>query len=217
MEESNPIIGILLKVSDFSILAPVAAGIIRYKGLNETLKLFTWFIFISVLFEASLFYTNSKGINNLAILNVFVIVQYCFFTWVFRRAFGSYAIRKGMVAVLVCFTAFALLNLFFLQGVRQFNTWSLGLMCMLLLLVILLFFYELFNDGNVQRLERYPMFWVASGALIYFAGNLFLFIFINYVLAQSNALAYAEWGIHSGLNIISNLCYAVGLWLSPGS
>lgn len=214
MEKDNLFFGILHAVTTFSILIPFATGIIRYRRLNGTLKILAWFIFIAVLFEVLLTYIGAKGINNLAIMNVFVIIQYLFFSWVFYRAFNSYIIRKGIVAALICFTAFALLNLFLLQGVKQFNSWSLGLMCLLLMCTALLFFYEVFKEGKVQRLERYPMFWVASAALLYFAGCFFLFIFSNYALAESNELLYAEWSIHSVINIVANLCYAIGLWLS---
>ena len=150
-------------------------------------------------------------------MNVFTMAEFAFLGAVFYKVFSSPVIKKGMVAVLAAFGAFAAANLLWLQGGGQFNTWTMGLECLLLMLVALLFLFEVFRQGKVPRLERYPMFWVASGALLYFAGNLFLFIFSNYVLAESQNALYAEWGIHSSLNIITNLCYAAGLWLRPGS
>lgn len=215
MEQSHPAIGILLEVSGYSILAPVAIGIIRYGQLHGALKIFWWFVFVSALFEIVLNYTGIKGIENLVIINVFVIVQYVFFSWVFYRAFNSQVIKKGIAGMVAVFVAFGAVNLLFGQGTGRFNTWTMGLESLLLMAVVLLFLYETFRQGRVPYLQRYPMFWVASGALLYFAGNLFLFIFINYVLAGSTNAAYAEWGIHSAINITANLCYTAALWLSP--
>ena len=216
MEEHDSLL-ILHNASTYSILIPLLFGILKYRKLTTTLAVLFWFLFLSALFEVMLEYTSHKGINNLAIGNSFTIVQYVCLSVVFYLAFSSQAIRKGIVAALICFTAFALLNLFFLQGIRQLNSWSLGLANLLLMLVALLFYYELFKEGKVQRLERYPMFWVASAVLLYAAGCFFLFIFSNYALAESKELLYAQWSIHSVINIVANLCYAIGLWLSPGN
>lgn len=204
-------------LSGFSILLPVIVGIVWYNRLSKPLIILSWFLILSAFFEMALQYTSYNGINNLIIINVHNIVEFVFLGAVFYKVFNSAIIKKGMLAVLAAFGAFAVANLLFMQGTGQFNTWTMGLECLLLMLMVLLFLFELFKEGKVLRLERYPMFWVASGALFYFAGSLFLFIFSNYVLAGSQNALYAEWGIHSSVNIITNLCYAVSLWIIPGS
>jgi hypothetical protein len=166
--------------------------------------------------EAISYVFAEKGINNHAIGNTFIIIQYLFLSAVFYLSFGSYIIRKGLLVVAVLFTVFGIVNLLSMQGHDCFNTWTLGLANLLLMLVALLFYYKLFKEGKVQRLERYPMFWVASAVLFYAAGCFFLFISSNYALAESNEFLYAKWSIHSVINIITNLCYAIGLWLSKG-
>jgi len=119
------------------------------------------------------------------------------------------------MAALICFLFFGVVNLLFLQGDAQFNTWTQGISCILLILFVLLLFFELFKAGKVKRLERHPLFWVASGALLYFAGCMFLFIFSNLVLEVSNEALNALYSIHSVINMVANIIYAIGLWLSP--
>lgn len=216
MEESDSIIGILLKASGFSIIIPIAVGLMRYKRLDAGLTVLVWLLLISILFEAVMYFTGERGINNHLIGNPFIIIQYLFLSAVFYLSFGSYIIRKGIVVVAVLFVVFGIANLLSMQGHDCFNTWTLGIACLLLMLVALLFYYELFKEGKVQRLERYPLFWVASAVLVYAAGCFFLFIFSNYALEESKELLYVQWSIHSVINIVTNLCYAVGLWLSPG-
>lgn len=202
------------QVSAYSLLLPVVAGFFRYRGLAWELKIFCWLLFLMVPFDVVLTYTSYKGINNLAIMNVYTVLQCTFFVFVFREAITGLAIRTGIVVLLAGFGVFAVANLLWMQGWNQFNSWTMGLQCLLLTLIVLLYLYGVFREGKVMRLERYPMFWVASGVLIYFAGNLFLFIFINYVLTESDSLGRAEWGIHSVLNISANICYTAGLWLN---
>lgn len=207
---------VLHKVSDFSIIIPAAVGIIWYKHMRAGLVVLVWLILISILFEAAMYYMGEKGMNNHIIGNVFIIVQYVFLSVVFYLSFSSYIIRKGLLVVAVLFTVFGMVNLLFVQGHDCFNSWTLGLANLLLMLVALLFYYKLFKEGKVQRLERYPLFWVASAVLLYAAGNFYLFIFSNYALAESNEFLYAQWSIHSVINIVTNLCYAIGLWVSQG-
>ncbi len=206
---------ILGVASAFSVLVPVVAGIIRYQRLDKALKVFAWFIFLSLLFDAAFVYTANRGINNLVLSSLFRIIQYAAFSMLFYYSFRSRIIRKGIMAILICFLFFSVVNLLFLQGASQFNTWTQGISCILLILFVLLFFFELFKAGKVKRLERYPLFWVASAALLYFAGSMFLFIFSNLVLAVSNEALDGLYSIHSVINMVANIIYAIGLWLSP--
>lgn len=202
-------------ISTVTIALPVIAGIIRYGRLSAPLRILSWLLFYSGANAIVVSWLSIKGMNNLLLFNVFTLVELTLFGWVFHKVFESRSMKTLItVGVLAC-VAFAVINLFFLQGHSAINSYSMALESTLLTLLALLFYYKTFREEKVQRLERYPLFWLSSGVLIYFAGNLFLFLFSNYVLTESDSLGRAEWGIHSVLNITANLIYTAAFWVIP--
>jgi len=72
-----------------------------------------------------------------------------------------------------------------------------------------------FNKILVELDTRYPTkqpaFWISTGILFYFSGNLVVFILSNYI-SNDNHLLTVAWGIHAVLMAILNSFIAVGLW-----
>lgn len=75
----------------------------------------------------------------------------------------------------------------------------------------LLFFRRALKLQQALHIERTPMFWFNAGHLIYFAGNLSVFAFSNFILEISNQLHEAVWGIHSVLLILLYISYSIAL------
>ncbi len=68
---------------------------------------------------------------------------------------------------------------------------------------------------NLRRFKSptgLPMFWLNTGVLTYFAGNLFLFAIRNYVIIAFNDNQTMYWSFHNFLNIGKNLLFAIALW-----
>ncbi len=202
-------------ISGATILLPLVAGCLRYKKLSVSMHILLLLLLYSSINTAVTSWLAIKGINNLLFINIFTLVELTLLGWVFHRVFESRGLKGfTMVAILAC-AAFSVINLFFIQGLSAINSYSLALGSMLLTVLALLFYYKIFREEKVQRLERYPLFWLSSGVLLYFAGNLFVFLFSSYVLSDSPNALYAEWSIHSVLYIMTNLIYTAAFWLSP--
>jgi hypothetical protein len=196
-------------ISTATIALPVMAGIIRYGRLSAPLKILSWLLFYSGANAALTSWLAIKGINNQLFINIFTLVELTLFGWVFHKVFESRGMKTLITFGVLACVAFTVINLFFLQG------FSMALESMLLTVLALLFYYKTFREERVQRLERYPLFWLSSGVLLFFAGNLFVFLFSSYVLTDSPNALVAEWSIHSVLYITTNLIYTAAFWLSP--
>lgn len=84
-----------------------------------------------------------------------------------------------------------------------------GVEGILMLLLCILFFGRLLLKLDVPNLLAYPYFWFATGLMIYFSGTLFLFLYASKYLAMGD-ITY--WLIHSLLNILLNIIFAITIW-----
>jgi hypothetical protein len=65
-------------------------------------------------------------------------------------------------------------------------------------------------QNEVMFLDRHPLFWLNSGVLLYFAGNLFVFM-LQHAIAGSAQKGYVYGIVHSGINILANLLFGIAL------
>ncbi|MEO0473084.1 MAG: hypothetical protein AAF206_25945, partial [Bacteroidota bacterium] len=59
------------------------------------------------------------------------------------------------------------------------------------------------------------MFWFGTAILLYFSGNLLLFLYSSLVASLDVETNYQIWGIHAVLNILLYSMYTIALWSKP--
>ncbi len=159
------------------------------------------------------YWLGSHRINNYPIFNLYTIVEFFLLTGIYYLSFTDRFTRRLLQILGLVFLLFALADLWLIEGLFKLNSYTLALEALILMPLSLLFFIRINRELRVPVLTRYPMFWINSGVLIYFSGNLFLFIFSNALLTYGLNL-YESWIIHSMLNTVSHLIYTVALWNS---
>ena len=202
-------------ISAVAILLPIMVSFFHYKHIVKELKTVSIFLCFVAVFEIICIILANYSINNLPFLHLYTIFEFSFLGLVFYQVFAHPSFKKAIIVTIIAFAAFAIINAFFIQTIYEFNTIAHAVESFLLILLALLFFFKVFHESAVMHLGKYPMFWINSGILIYFSGSFFLFIFSNYILMQSHDMLHAYRGIHSLLNILLNLFFAMGLWYSP--
>lgn len=116
-----------------------------------------------------------------------------------------------MKILLGFFVLFAVLNAIFLQKIDTFNTYARGLESIIMIALSLLTFNKILVELDTRYPTKQPVFWVNTGVLFYFSGNLVVFVLSNYI-SNNNPLLLVAWGIHAILMAILNSFIAVGLW-----
>jgi hypothetical protein len=74
-----------------------------------------------------------------------------------------------------------------------------------------IYFYRLMKDLPTMHLTRHPMFWFNSAFLIYGAGSLFLFAFLDYLINVLNNDLMIYWTFHNSLFIFHGCLVVVGV------
>lgn len=84
---------------------------------------------------------------------------YCLLFYQYLRA------KKIVVPILIVFILFTLINLFFLQGIGRFNSYTLILGSLILVILSCLYLYEMLYSEEYIVPVKQPMFWITVGLL----------------------------------------------------
>jgi hypothetical protein len=119
---------------------------------------------------------------------------------------------------LVAVVIFGLIDIIcsqFLQPGDAFDSYASAIEGLFMLSFSLCYFYKVFAEAVIVKLEKEASFWIVSAILIYFAGNLFLFLCSDNTLASMQEYFLKYWSIDFILNTIFNILLAIGLWITP--
>ncbi|MCG8576579.1 MAG: hypothetical protein MI810_17000 [Flavobacteriales bacterium] len=180
-----------------------------YVHLTKALKILGAFVLITLgleIFSATLSY---GGNNNLWIFHIHSYLEVLCFAGIFYLIFEKSPLRHVCLVVIALFFAFGISYVLYHQSFYQFNSMERGVEGILMLLLCILFFGRLLLKLDVPNLLAYPYFWFATGLMIYFSGTLFLFLYASKYLAMGD-ITY--WLIHSLLNILLNIIFAITIW-----
>jgi hypothetical protein len=114
--------------------------------------------------------------------------------------------------IAILYIAFGLLNMLLIQK-SSINSYTLIIKSIILICYSIYYFYWLIRELPTAQLHRLPMFWINSAYIIYFSGNLFLFVFTSYLVNVLNNDLLVYWTLHNVLGIIEGLMIIVALWM----
>ena len=195
----------------FMISVPLSISLIRYRHLHTEMKILAALLLVAAITELVANVLAEYRINNLPILHFYSVLEFGFLATIYYHYFHPLIHRAVYHWSIIIFALFALFNALYIQRITGFNTYPLILESIVMACLALLFFRRALKLQQALHIERTPMFWFSAGHLIYFAGNLSVFAFSNFILEISNQLHEAVWGIHSVLLILLYINYSIAL------
>jgi hypothetical protein len=197
----------------FELLSLVVSLLVINRLRNSVLFLFVFLLSLVVLVEfIGMYLKYIKNDETGWLYNIFTIIQFPIWIQIFKNQLQYQGIKLGANLLLLFFISFALLNLFFFQGIRDFNNYSLITGSAILIFLSCAYLYQLMAEGEKMSLLREPMFWISSGALFYFTGTFFYFALYHYLLEiKLKKLTEIFDLIIPNLIILLYCCISVGL------
>lgn len=150
---------------------------------------------------------SARNMNNLVFFHAHVYIEFIAITAIFFFSYDSVFWRVVSLTFLGVFLVFSIFNSFYLEKTDLFNSNQRYAEGLLIIIMCIGYYISLLKRPIHRYLEQQPMFWLASGWLIYFAGTLYLFLFSKELLAVDS---FHFWEIHAILNIGLNVIYVIG-------
>jgi hypothetical protein len=181
--------------------------LIRIRRRRQEIKILGIYFVASLLslFLTKLLYSLGISPNYAAtayLLAVFPVISFIYYL-AFDKRYGNV-----LMTVALCFEAFGIINVLLVQR-GAINSYTYIVISLIMIVYGLSYFFTLMKEMPTYDLYRLPMFWINSAFMIYFAGNLFLFVFTDYLVDVLNNNLIVYWTIHNVLSIIEVLIFIV--------
>lgn len=205
----------ILIYSQYIILLPFILGIIRKQFKWEERKYLLFAIFLGVIAEVSLVVAIDLWRNNMPIVHFYTVFEFLLLSTVFYLGNPKVFSKKLYLITISIFTFLAIINTFFFQSIWVWNSNIRTLEGIILIFLSLRYFFILLKQLIVAKPEKTFMFWFSIAILVYFSGNLLLFIYSNQITTlgieskESEALADQIIVINYILNILLYILYTV--------
>jgi len=203
---------LLQYISAGFVLVPLILGILKKNCLSR--GLFSIFILLIVTFFIEIFNTFCflNGMNNMFIFNIYTPIEFILFILFYKNFFDTFHRTFTHLILIILFLLIATFDTFFINDYLTVNNFSPSIESIVFIIYSLLAFFFVMKRLMYKNLLNTSFFWVNTAILIYFSGNLFLFLFSNHLQQNKHAEHLALYNIHSVTNIIYYILISIGFW-----
>lgn len=150
--------------------------------------------------------------NNMYLKHTLSHIEIIFFSLYFYYIFERLLFRK-MVAIL--FAGYVIFSAFDTIYYEPFSVYpsNIGFVySIMIILYSLLFFFEIYEKGEVLYIERHPHFWIISAFLLYYSGTLLLGLFSSFLMYRIPRDKFIFLNsFFSVMTIVFNVLVCIGL------
>lgn len=164
------------------LVAAILTGFSTYtKNKAPYLYFMPFFLFLTLLVELSGHLFEKRGQNNLPLYNLFSVVEFSFFTYFFKEVMPANKVKKIITLIQYLLPVGCLVNIFLIQGIHVFHTYTYVMGCIVMVGLGMHFFYQLFSMTDKKDLLKEPSFWISIAVLFFFICSVSLIGAFNYV------------------------------------
>ena len=140
--------------------------------------------------------------SNVPLYNTFMLVEFWVYAFYFRWIILSTAIRKIINFFLLLFPIFWAIVVFGAFGIDKWNSYVAIIGSFFTICFSVSYYYQLFTQKDLVRLDITPEFWIATGLIIFYACNLPYVGMLNFLVKNYLLLARQLLTVLGILNII---------------
>jgi hypothetical protein len=178
------------------------------RNASRPVRLIQYLIGIGFIVDLVCLLLGKKGINTYPIGNLFLLFQAIIIYLIYNDALKT---KKYTPTIAAFYGIIFILDFFFLNGPYALNSYFHSLSAVAFILFSLLYFRNLLIELPVDFVYRMPMVWINLGILLYYSGNLFLFVLNNYFSNGMDGNQRLVWALHNMLNIGKNIFFIIAV------
>jgi hypothetical protein len=153
------------------------------KPTPSYLRLFPGFLLVTIVVEGISTWMFFHGKRSNYLYNFFSAVEFLFYMYVLREIIQSVKAKKVILYVAWIYALLGIANALFIQKLASYNSVTYALGCLLIALISIYYFFELFQSMSSVSLVRMPAFWICAGLLFYYTCSFPLYSMANFMKA----------------------------------
>lgn len=198
--------------SSLSCFLPVIFSTLRRKDLNSYMKPLFLLSIVAIVTEITNAVHAFFVVNNYYIFHLYTIVEFSLICLFYHRFLKQYFRDLVTIPIILIFLISAYID-FKINGLAKFDNFSISFEAIILSCYALFSFYYILKHLLFENLLNAPVFWVNAGIIIYFSGNLILFVFTNILFRDYSEKYTIVWNsIHSITNLVYNILMSIAFW-----
>ena len=196
--------------SSYSVLLPLSVGIYKARCMRpRSLYIFLLWLVSNAIINLLNVILAASDINNLLIMQLYTLLEFTFLTLLYRAIVRRKIIRKAATFCLAAFFIFKVIDMRYITGLYQIDTWAITIESMVMIVFGFFCFAQLLDERNSTLVGK-PVFWINTGILVYFSGSFFIFLYSTYIFSNAEEY-YMYWSIHNMLVIVRDVLFAIGM------
>lgn len=172
------------------------------KKLSDGLKLFPFFLLLTLTVEIRGWQLSEKVLNNADLYNFFSVAAFTYYMYLLMEVVYSKTAKKIILYAMSGYAVISLSNILFIQKINSFHTMTYSIGCLLIVIVSMYYFYELLQVPRSIDLKKEPAFWIAAGLLFFYICTLPILGVLNYLFSFPGVIARSLEEIISILNVL---------------
>ena len=209
---SNAFLRSISEVAQLSVLIPLLLIPFRFAHFDRVFRLLSVLILTATAIAYIAYQYYSEGKNNMPLSHLYTLLEYLLWSLIYYQLFQASKARHLILGLMAVFAIFVFINALCWQSIYSYNSYSRSVEGLLLICFALGWFYKVFTESHIQRLEQHPFFWVNTAVLVYFSGAFLLFIFSLFIYTMNKRNALEAWALHGIFLIFHYLFIAIGIW-----
>ena len=153
--------------------------------------------------------------NNMVIYNPFMLIEFCFYAIFFKMIIRLRWFKKMIDWYLILFTFFWLVNVVFIFGINAWVSYVSVVGSLFTIFFAIMYYYQILTETEVHSLTKIPEFWIATGVIIFYAGNLPYTGMLNFLIHNYKNLASQLTYVLKVLNIVMYSLFAYAYLCQP--
>lgn len=205
--------------SVFITIIPIGVFLLKKAYRDQALRLLFFYLIIKFVIDLIMFHLACSRMNNLMLYNANVVLRYLLLSGMFFHYFESAHIKKIIPVATLLFTLIAIWDILQanprLLDIKNHSLvfYSDTLESVLMILWILLYFYEILNSLKASNLLTFPFFWISSGWLVFYSTLVFIAPVLHYANQWKDRLQIGFLQQMPYLfETISMLFISIGVW-----
>lgn len=195
-------------------LLPALLAVVVWKHLDIAARWFAVLLWVvSTCSTVGDIWTHVIASNNLPFFHVYIVLEYILLIIIFSYILEVKRKLRFVLSFTIPFATLWLLNVFAGDGIWNHPTYIHVLEAAIIVRFALTWFLKVLREKKILSPAKTFAFWMCTGLLMFFSANILLFIFTTFIIAQSDAVFMAIWGVHAILVILLYLTYTIAiLW-----
>jgi len=191
----------------YFIAFSVAVGLISLKNkLSLPLKFFLGFLCYTLANE--LVAKNIHGSNHW-LYNIYNYIRFLLLSLIYLQLLVTPALKKIIIGFLISLPVWFVISFYSVGGFYRLHTPTILAGATAFVFMSTCYLYELLRYPEEKSLLLKPFFWISTGLLFYFLGNLPYLGSINYLVKKDMALAMKLYYITYILNVVMYTLFVV--------